>query len=98
MLSAAADLAATLVNDLPPNVRAVVEAHFFDVDASFAKNVHLTERFKLQLRADAANLTNHPSFDIPTASAVITNTTFGRIRGTTASVSRKVQLGVKLTF
>src|SRR5262249_22933517 len=46
---------------------------FFGMDASFAKNVRLTERFKLQLRADASNLTNHPSFDIPTASAVITN-------------------------
>ena len=69
---------------------------YLDMDATFAKNIHLTERFRLQLRADATNLANHPSADIPTA--VITSTTFGRIRGSTQSASRRFQLGAKFYF
>ena len=69
---------------------------FFDIDASLAKDVHITERFRFQLRADATNATNHPSFDNPTA--VITSTTFGRIRGATTSAARRIQLGAKFYF
>src|SRR5205807_2310329 len=66
---------------------------FFDIDATFAKNIHITERYRFQLRADVSNLTNHPSFDFPTAT--ITSTTFGRIGGSTTSASRRIQLGAK---
>ncbi len=69
---------------------------FFDIDASVAKDIHITERFRFQLRADATNATNHPSFDNPTA--VITSTTFGRIRGSTTSAARRIQLGAKFYF
>ena len=69
---------------------------FFDIDATFAKNIPITERYRFQLRADVSNLTNHPSFDFPTAT--ITSNTFGRIAGSTTSGSRKIQLGAKFFF
>jgi hypothetical protein len=69
---------------------------FFDIDATFAKKIYFTERYYLQIRADASNLTNHPSFGFPTLT--ITSTTFGRIRSSTDSASRKIQLGVKFYF
>jgi hypothetical protein len=46
MLSTAADLAAALVNDLPPDVRNIVEAHFYDGDSIFK----IQRRYKLKRR------------------------------------------------
>lgn len=69
---------------------------YFDVDATLAKTIRINERFRLQIRTDATNLANHPSADIPTA--VITSTTFGRIRGSTQSSPRRFQLGAKFYF
>jgi hypothetical protein len=73
-----------------------VGPHFYDLDASLLKRVPLTERFKLEFRGDATNLTNSVSFGAPTTD--ITSGTFGRIRSTTTSSSRKMQLGAKLYF
>jgi hypothetical protein len=73
-----------------------VGPHFYDLDASLLKRVAITERFKLEFRGDATNLTNSVSFGAPTTD--ITSSTFGRIRSTTTSSSRKVQLGAKLYF
>lgn len=69
---------------------------FFDIDATLAKNIYFTERYYLQLRADASNLTNHPSFGFPTLTT--TTSTFGQIRASTDSASRKIQLGIKFYF
>ena len=71
---------------------------FFDMDAAFAKNIYFTERYRLQIRADATNLTNHPNFGFPTLT--YTSATFGRIRDLTDSnyQPRKFQLGVKFYF
>lgn len=69
---------------------------FIDVDATFAKKIYFTERYYLQLRADASNLFNHPSFGFPTLT--VTSTTFGQIRASTDSASRKIQLGAKFYF
>ncbi|HEY2018397.1 MAG TPA: TonB-dependent receptor [Bryobacteraceae bacterium] len=69
---------------------------FFDIDATFAKKIYFTERYYLQIRADASNLLNHPSFSFPTLT--ITSTTFGQIRSSTDSASRKFQLGAKFYF
>lgn len=68
----------------------------FNIDMALLKRVDLTERFKLELRADSTNLTNSPGFGFPTA--VINSTTFGRIRGTLDTASRKIQLGAKINF
>jgi hypothetical protein len=73
-----------------------VGPHWFEIDASLLKRVPLNERIKLEFRADATNLTNTPSFGGPTTD--ITNATFGRIRNTVSSSSRKIQLGAKIHF
>ncbi len=70
--------------------------HWFQIDASLLKHVPVTERVKLEIRADAANLTNTPSFGGPTTD--ITSSTFGRIRNSVSSSSRKIQLGAKIHF
>jgi len=46
MLSTAAELAATLVNDLPPDVRSIVEAHFFDGESIYK----IQRRYKMKRR------------------------------------------------
>jgi hypothetical protein len=58
------------------------------VNASLIKRVTLTERFNVELRADATNLTNTPTWDFPTAS--ITSATFGRLNTPNSLNSRKV--------
>jgi len=73
-----------------------VGPHYFELNASLLKRVAITERWKLEFRGDATNLTNSVFFNAPTTD--ITSSTFGRIRNSIASGSRKVQLGVKLYF
>jgi len=70
--------------------------HYYEMDASILKRIALKERVKLEFRGDATNLTNTPSFAAPTTD--ITSTTFGRIRNSLSSGSRKIQLGAKLHF
>ena len=52
----------------------------------------------LEIRADSTNVLNNPTFGFPTL--VQNSATFGRIRNTVISRSRKIMLGVKyyLTF
>jgi hypothetical protein len=74
---------------------------FADVDVSIEKNTKLTERFTLQLRADAFDVLNHPSFGQPTLAD--TSTSFGQISSTRFAVSdlgssRQLQLAGKILF
>ena len=69
---------------------------YFATDAAISKKFRVTERFNFDLRLDAKNLTNTPSFDNPTA--VVTSPIFGRIRDSVTSSSRKLQVSVKLNF
>jgi hypothetical protein len=69
---------------------------YFATDAAISKKFRITERFNFDIRLDAKNLTNNPSFDNPTA--VFTAATFGRIRDSVTSSSRKMQVSVKLNF
>jgi hypothetical protein len=75
---------------------AFVGPHYFELDASLMKRVRLTERFRLEIRGDATNLTNSVMFNAPTTD--ITSSTFGRIYNSVASSSRKVQLSAKVYF
>lgn len=68
----------------------------FSMDASLSKWTNITERVKMQIRMDATNLTNTPTFGFPTAT--VSSTIFGRIRDTVISASRKMQLGAKIEF
>lgn len=73
---------------------------FFQTDASLSKKFKLTERFNFDLRLDARNLTNNPSFDIPSAvrGAPTESATFGRIRDSVTSTARRMQVSIKLNF
>ncbi len=73
-----------------------VGPHFGVINGSLLKKVALTERVKLEIRAEATNVTNSVMFGAPTAD--ITSATFGRIRNTTTSGSRKIQVGAKIHF
>ena len=70
--------------------------HYFELDASLLKRISINERMKLEIRADATNLTNTPSFAAPTTD--ITSSIFGRIRNSLSSSSRKIQIGAKIHF
>jgi hypothetical protein len=69
--------------------------NFFDVDASVAKKFLLTERFRLQFRAEAFNIENRVNFQNPNAT-VSSGVTFGRI--TSANDPRVLQFALKLLF
>jgi hypothetical protein len=66
------------------------------LDLSILKKFKITERISFDLRADIRNLTNHPSFDNPTA--VLNNSLFGRINDTVTNTARRIQVGGKFYF
>jgi hypothetical protein len=75
---------------------------YFDWDFSAAKDFDLTERFKLTFRADAFNVLNHPSFQVPldangVAEFNINNPNFGQATST-ISTPRILQMSLRLKF
>jgi hypothetical protein len=75
---------------------AFVGPHYFVLNSSLLKRVAITERIKMEFRGEATNLTNSVCFNAPTTD--ITSSTFGRIRDSTSSGSRKIQIGAKISF
>ena len=67
---------------------------FRDVDASLFRDFGLTERFKLQARAEASNVFNLVSLTGP--NATLSSATAGTITG--ASSMRQIQLGIRMMF
>ncbi len=65
-----------------------------DVDASIFKYFSLTERVRLQFRAEAFNIENRANFQNPTAT--ISSGTYGRI--TAANDPRVLQFALKVLF
>ena len=70
--------------------------HYFQTDASLSKKFRITERVNFDLRVDARNLTNTPSFDNPTAT--LTSTIFGRINDSVTNAARRIQFSGKINF
>ncbi len=70
--------------------------NYFQWDASLSRKFALTERVAFDLRVDARNVLNNPSFDNPTA--VINNALFGRINDTVTNNARRIQFSGKLSF
>ncbi len=69
-------------------------------DTSLFKTVSITERWRLQFRAEAFNIFNHPNFSEPNAVVFSGNnisTSAGIITGTATS-SRQIQFALKLMF
>jgi hypothetical protein len=66
------------------------------VNLSLAKRTRITGNHMLEIRVDSTNVLNHPTFGFPTNT--ITSNTFGRIRSSVVSGSRKIMLGAKYSF
>jgi hypothetical protein len=66
------------------------------VDFSLAKEFLLTERFRLQFRAETVNLGNTPQFSLPDNNRQDTN--FGRITTTQSGSERHIQFQLRLSF
>jgi hypothetical protein len=84
---------------------------FFNLDMTIRKKFRFGEKRNLEFRADINNLTNHPSFEFPSSNSSgiglqspgftgtpSLNGTFGRIRDSVNSNSRRIQLGIRFTF
>ncbi len=76
---------------------------FADVDISLEKNTRIFANLNFQLRADAFDIANHPSFGNPTLTATPGSTSFGVINATRFATgdsgsSRQMQIAAKLTF
>jgi hypothetical protein len=76
--------------------------HYTNADIVAAKNIHINERFTMQLRSEFYNLLNHPQFQQP-GNLLTQAGTFGfstatiiRPDGTTSA--RQIQLALKLNF
>jgi hypothetical protein len=80
------------------------------LDFSVFKNFRLSERSRMEFRAEFFNLTNHPTFNFPgfsgngvvavSGSTTYTNTNFGKIGSTRFPFQdpRQIQLALKLYF
>jgi hypothetical protein len=78
---------------------------YFDTDVNLVKNFVITERFKLQFRAEFYNIFNRIQFDNPDASSdtIASPGTFGQSLATITqpdgtTSARQIQLALKLRF
>ena len=67
---------------------------FINYDMSVVRNFRMLERFRLELRGEAYNLTNTPRWGNPTNN--VNNAAFGQILS--ASGERELQVALRLTF
>ena len=66
------------------------------MDLSFFKGVNITERWKLQFRAEGFNITNTVQLGTPNLTQGDPN--LGRIFGSQAGTERKFQMALRLMF
>ena len=73
---------------------------FFNLDASLAKDFKISERFRLNLRTDWINATNHEDFATATIDTNINSATFGRVTAKAAAGNnnRIVVMGARINF
>jgi hypothetical protein len=71
-----------------------------NLDASLFKNFFFGEKRHLEFRAEAFNLSNTPTFNLPSptsASLTVGNASFGKL-GSSQTVGRQVQFGLKFVY
>ena len=71
-----------------------------NLDFSVFRSFPVGERFRLQFRAEAFNLSNTPAFFLPSAASpalTIGNSSFGKLSASSAT-GRQLQFGLKLLF
>jgi hypothetical protein len=66
------------------------------VDLSLFKDFPITERWRLQFRAESFNLGNTPQFSVP--NSTFGNAQFGQVTSTQAGTERHVQFALRLQF
>lgn len=70
--------------------------NFYNLDASLFRNVQVTERFRLEIRAEAFALPNSPRWQLNNPNTNVNDPNFGLVRG--AGGNRSMQLGLRLMF
>ncbi|MBV9266832.1 MAG: hypothetical protein JO061_11750, partial [Acidobacteriaceae bacterium] len=68
----------------------------FTVDVGVFKDFTMTERLKLQFRAQAYNIANHPQYSQPDTGIFDSN--FGRITSTLLDTERQIEFAARVTF
>ena len=69
----------------------------FDLDMSLYKTFQLKEKYRLELKVEAFNATNTPTFDVPTRE--VTSQQFGVVTATALNPRpRSVQLSLRFVF
>lgn len=71
---------------------------FFNLDMTVGKKFRFSETQDLEIRIEAQNVTNTPSFAVPDANLILTSGSFGQILGNTTSTARKIQFMAKFNF
>ena len=84
--------AALTFGNVGPNI--LSGPSFFNLDASLFRTFALTERFRLEVRAEGLGVTNTPQFNNP--DTTLGDANFGYVTG--AGGGRVMQFGVKLMF
>ena len=74
---------------------------YLNLDTSLFKNIRVSDRFRLQFRADAFNILNHTNFQLgmgngPSGNNRLNSPEFGKAGGTFNP--RNLQFGLKLSF
>jgi hypothetical protein len=70
---------------------------FFNIDLGLFRTVSLGGNYKLQFRAEALNVLNHPNLSNP-GSDISNSGTFGYITSTTGSGERDWRFGLRFSF
>jgi hypothetical protein len=74
----------------------IIGPSFFNVDGGLFKNINLTERVRLQIRAEMLNVFNHPNYGNPQGD--INNANFGFITSTVGIAERNTRFALRLQF
>jgi len=74
----------------------VMSNGLFDFDLSLFKDFRIRERYKLQLRGEAFNLSNTPTFATPGQD--VASQTFGVVTATSSPLPRQMQLSLRFEF
>lgn len=70
----------------------------FNTDASLSKKFRFTETLSFDLRVDARNLTNTPTYGLSDSAMVLNSPSVGQINNTVLSFSRRIQFSGKINF
>jgi hypothetical protein len=81
----------------------IVGPHLWDLDFMVGKRFPITERVNLNFRIEAFNILNHPNFDNMNRTLFVDGTgtrngSAGQLTTPTATSSRQLQMGLKLSF